>query len=164
MKLKVTSQSPGNTNDMGKKFSEILGPGDVILLSGELGGGKTTFIGGIAFGLGIKEELTSPSFTIINEYPIGRKKFIHADLYRIDGVAEIEQLGISDYLYDRKNIVCIEWGDKLAEFLEKDFLLVDFKYDIDAEEKRKLAFSSSSGYWDSKLEKLKKILERHCFF
>ncbi len=160
MNFKIISNSPAETIKRGKKFAKLLSPGDIILFSGELGGGKTTFITGIAKGLGIKQNLSSPSFTIINEYPLGSKKFIHADLYRIDSMDEVNSIGLGDYLYDLKSIICIEWGNKIESYIDRDFCIINFKYNINAEQERNIIFRSSSSYWDKKLRKLEKILKK----
>ena len=89
MHMELISGSSQATIDLGKKFSRILRGGDIIIFSGELGGGKTTFISGLAEGLGIKESLSSPSFTILNQYNAGKLKLIHIDFYRLDGIDRI---------------------------------------------------------------------------
>ena len=187
--MKLASDSPSITRKIGLILSKILKSGDILLLDGELGAGKTTFISGIAMGLGIKENLSSPSFTIINLYEIGsRKKFIHADFYRLDDADEILNTGIEDYLYSCRNIACIEWGDKIKGFLDSNYLEVKFEYfypsgrdpiteyiagytagyDSNSElEKRLVSFSSpaTGNYWDRKLKIFKKLLERQkCIF
>jgi len=189
MIIKLTSGSPFITRKIGLIISKILKSGDTLLLAGELGAGKTTFISGIAEGLGVKENLSSPSFTIINLYEIGsRKKFIHADFYRLDDADEILNTGIEDYLYGSRNITCIEWGDKIKGFLDSNYLEVKFEYfypsgqdpvaghiagygagyESDSNlEKRLVSFSGPavSSYWDRKLKIFKKILERQkCIF
>ena len=162
MQIEFISHSASFTGNLGKKFSRYLANGDVVLLSGELGGGKTTFISGIAGGLGIKEDLSSPSFTILNEYRAGKKsKLIHADFYRIEDTAETETLGLNDYIYGSDSIVCVEWGDKIREGLRIDYLEIRFEYLINTEgtgsqDQRKITFISSSDYWDLRLKKYKK--------
>ena len=189
MIMKLASGSPSITRKIGFILSKILKSGDILLLDGELGAGKTTFISGIAEGLGIKENLSSPSFTILNLYEIGsRKKFIHADFYRLDDAGEMLNIGILDYLYGSRNIVCIEWGDKIKGFLGSNYLEVKFEYfypsgrdlipgytagyekgyDSNSDlEKRLVSFSSpaTGNYWDRKLKIFKKLLERQkCIF
>ena len=106
MQIEIISNSAAFTKDLGKKLSRALTKGNIILFAGELGGGKTTFISGIAEGFGLGENLSSPSFTIMNEYRIdNHKKLIHADLYRLDGASEINGIGLDDYFYDGTSIV-----------------------------------------------------------
>ena len=163
MNLEILSKSSQATIDLGKKFSKILKGGDIVIFSGELGGGKTTFISGLADGLGIKENLSSPSFTILNQYILGKLKLMHIDFYRLDGVDEFDNIGLDDHIYDDSAILCIEWGEKIKQYIKKDYLNIGFEYIIEDEEsmnKRIIRLKSSSDYWDKKLNKLKKILAR----
>ncbi|MCJ7471901.1 MAG: tRNA (adenosine(37)-N6)-threonylcarbamoyltransferase complex ATPase subunit type 1 TsaE [Actinobacteria bacterium] len=163
MNLEILSKSSQATIDLGKKFSKILRGGDIIIFSGELGGGKTTFISGLANGLEIKENLSSPSFTILNQYNAGKLKLVHIDFYRLDGIDEFDNIGIDDHIYDDSAIVCIEWGEKIRQYIKKDYLNISFNYIIEGEEsinKRIIRFNSSSNYWDKKLNILKKLLAR----
>jgi len=189
MIVKLASVSPLFTKKIGLVLSRILKSGDILLLAGELGAGKTTFISGIAEGLGIKENLSSPSFTIINVYDIGSgKNFIHADFYRLDDADEILSTGIEDYLYNKRNIVCIEWGDKIKDFISSNYLEIKFEYFYLSDknsvpenitehpadynsgsdlERRLVLFNNPafSSYWDGKLKIFKKLLERQqCIF
>ncbi|MDZ7837510.1 MAG: tRNA (adenosine(37)-N6)-threonylcarbamoyltransferase complex ATPase subunit type 1 TsaE [Actinomycetota bacterium] len=113
MNVEFITDSAKSTSRLGQYFASFLNGGDTIILTGDLGGGKTTFTSGIAKGLGIGQDVSSPSFTLVNEYSTGSKKLIHADLYRLDGAEEIAGIGMDDYIYDPDNIVCIEWGDKM---------------------------------------------------
>ena len=163
MHLEILSKSSQATIDLGKKFSKILRGGDIIIFSGELGGGKTTFISGLADGLGIKENLSSPSFTILNQYNAGKLKLVHIDFYRLDGIDEFDNIGLDDHIYDDSSILCIEWGEKIKQYIKKDYLTISFNYIIEDEDsmnRRIIRFSSSNNYWDKKLNILKKILAR----
>ena len=161
MHIEFISGSPLQTFEAGKSLSRLLKGGDILLLSGELGGGKTTFISGLADGLGISENLSSPSFTILNEYWTGKLKLIHVDLYRLDGLVEFENIGLDEYIYDERSVVCIEWGEKAKDFIKKQFLMLDFKYILDngSINKRKIMLESSSTLWGKRLKKLKYILK-----
>ncbi len=162
MQIEILSISPGHTSKIGRMLSEVMIGGDILLFSGELGGGKTTFISGLAGGLDIADDISSPSFTILNEYRTGRLKLVHIDFYRLDGIDEFENIGIDEYIYDSSNIVCIEWGEKVRDFIDRDHLVLDFKYQVDDDgiNKRKIVFKSSSPYWDNKLRKFEKIMEK----
>jgi len=101
--------------------------GEIIGLSGELGGGKTTFVKGLAKGLGIKETVTSPTFALIKDYG----KLIHIDLYRLLKKTEIGSLGLSDYLGQKDKICVIEWAEKIKDMLEKmpaKVIWLEFEY------------------------------------
>ena len=162
MQIKIVSNSPVFTRNIGKKFSAVLSKGDIVLFTGELGGGKTTFISGLAEGFGLGETLSSPSFTIMNEYLIDNtRKFIHADLYRLENAREIDGIGLEDYFYDCISIICIEWGDRIKDNIEKDYLEINFSYLMDESNtgtKRKIIFKSLNRYWDIKLSGFKKIM------
>src|SRR4030042_3134551 len=165
MQIETVSNSPVFTRNIGKKFSAVLSKGDIVLFTGELGGGKTTFISGLAEGFGLGETLSSPSFTILNEYHIDNsRKFIHADLYRLENIDEINAVGLDDYFYDGVSIICIEWGDKIRDYIEKEYLEINLSYLIDksnAATKRKIIFGSASRYWDLKLARFEKILKKN---
>ncbi len=162
MEIVFTSNSPEETTGAGKKLAHFLAPGDLLLFSGELGGGKTTFISGLAEGLRISGELSSPSFTILNQYSKGKIRFIHADLYRLDGLVEFDNIGLDEYIYHPRCITCIEWGEKAIGSIKKDYLLLDFQYvlDEDSIEKRKIIFKGSSPEWEKRLKKIEAVLNR----
>lgn len=113
----ITS-GPQETRELGRKIGALLKKNDVIALSGMLGSGKTTFVQGIAEGLGISAQITSPSFIIINEYS-GRTPLYHVDLYRLQGENEIEDLDLADY-FSRGGITAVEWSEKYKSHLPKN--------------------------------------------
>jgi tRNA threonylcarbamoyladenosine biosynthesis protein TsaE len=128
VKAEIISVSAQQTWEIARCIGERLGKGDVLALSGELGSGKTCFTGGVARGLGVDEkyQITSPTFTLINEYP-ARYRLYHFDIYRIKDYAEFEDLGYEDY-FSGEGIVVIEWADKIAEKLPMGTFLINFEY------------------------------------
>jgi len=129
--LKLITHSPEQTQRLGTSIGELARPGDVFLLVGELGAGKTCLTQGIAWGLGIKEYTLSPSFVIMREL-YGRLPLYHIDLYRLDNIEEIADLGLDDYLYG--NGVCVvEWAEKGLSILPVEYLLVEISYLSDTE-------------------------------
>ncbi len=168
MQIEIISNSPVFTKNLGKIFSRILLKGNIILFTGELGGGKTTFISGLAEGLGLAEKISSPSFTILNEYRVdNHTKLIHADLYRLENINEIDGIGLDDYFYNGNSIICVEWGDKIKDYIRREFLEINLNYLMDENNlgkdtgtKRKIIFKSVSRYWDLKLEEFKKTLRK----
>lgn len=115
----ITTHRPEETHDLGKRLGHALEPGAVIFLTGELGSGKTAFVQGLARGLEVPETyyVTSPTYTIINEYP-GRLALYHMDLYRIADSSEIFELGIEEMM-DGKGVIVVEWPDRLPQgFME----------------------------------------------
>lgn len=162
MEIGFVSNSPEETLDAGKRLADFLKPGDLLLFSGELGGGKTTFISGLAEGLKISGELSSPSFTILNQYSTGKLSLAHIDLYRLDGLVEFDNIGLDEYIYDPRCITCIEWGEKVIGFIKKDYLVLDFQYvlDEDSIEKRKIILKGISPGWEKRLKKIEAVLNR----
>ena len=124
--LELTSHSPDETRQLGRRIGELAVAGDIFLLVGSLGAGKTCLTQGIAWGLGIKEYTLSPSFVLIRELN-GRLPLYHIDLYRLDRIEEIADLGLDDYLYG--NGVCaIEWAEKGLSILPPEHLLIKICY------------------------------------
>ena len=129
--LKLTSHSPEQTQQLGIRIGELAQPGDIYLLVGNLGTGKTCLTQGIAWGLDIKEYTLSPSFVIMREL-YGRLPIYHIDLYRLDHIEEIADLGLDDYLYG--NGVCVvEWAEKGLSVLPPEHLLVEISFLADTE-------------------------------
>jgi len=134
--LEMVSNSAGQTRNIGMKLGKSAAAGDVLLLVGPLGAGKTCLTQGIARGLGIHEYTASPSFVLVREYQ-GKLPLYHIDLYRLDKIEEVTQLGLDDYLYG--NGVCVvEWADKGLSVLPEEHLLVEMQ--IVSPMKRKLSF------------------------
>jgi tRNA threonylcarbamoyladenosine biosynthesis protein TsaE len=112
----IISHSADETFRRAQDFARELRRGDVLALAGELGGGKTQFVKGVASGLGHDDAVTSPTFTLIHEYTRGRLPLYHFDFYRAENAAEILRLGFDDYLGEN-GIVAIEWADKFPDLL-----------------------------------------------
>jgi tRNA threonylcarbamoyladenosine biosynthesis protein TsaE len=124
----VCTSSPEETIQLGQFIGGVLRPGSVVGLCGELGTGKTHLIKGVARGLGVDERycVTSPSFTIINEYP-GRIPLNHFDLYRLDKTGQMEELGYEEYFYS-EGVTVIEWAEKVLPFLPENRLMVEITH------------------------------------
>ena len=134
--LELISHSPEQTQKFGIRIGELALPGDIFLLVGRLGTGKTCLAQGIAWGLGIKEYALSPSFVIVRELH-GRLPLYHIDLYRLDHIEEIADLGLDDYLYG--NGVCVvEWAEKGLSILPMEHLLIEISYLSDIERRFQL--------------------------
>lgn len=116
--MRFTSGSVGETVLLGEKLGRVLCEGDVVAFSGDLGAGKTAFSGGVARGLGISEAVTSPTYTVIQEYEGGRLPLFHFDLYRLDGEEELFDLGFEEYFY-RGGVCLLEWSERAREFLSE---------------------------------------------
>jgi tRNA threonylcarbamoyladenosine biosynthesis protein TsaE len=138
MKLKIISHSPDETLKIGAALGRLARPGDIFLLSGNLGAGKTCLTQGIARGLGSQEYALSPTFVLMRELH-GRLTLYHIDLYRLDNLAEIADLGLDDYLYGR-GLCVIEWAEKGAGIFPAQHLAV--KMSISGDSERGLEFVS----------------------
>ena len=117
------AKSAEETEQIAVEFSKTLRPGDVVVLDGEMGAGKTVFAKGVARGLGIQEQVTSPTYAYMNDYD-GR--LFHYDCYRIEEPAQAEQLGLADY-FDMGGICLIEWAQNIAPLLPRDVKRVRIK-------------------------------------
>ena len=129
--LELISHSPEQTQRFGARIGELALPGDTFLLVGGLGTGKTCLTQGIAWGLGIKEYATSPSFVVVREL-YGRLPLYHIDLYRLDHIEEIKDLGLDDYLY-AEGVCVVEWAEKALSVLPIEHLLIQISYLSDTE-------------------------------
>jgi len=123
----ITTTSAEDTIKLGEKIAKRLKSGDIVALSGELGAGKTTLVKGIAKGLGVKNYryVNSPSFVLVKEYR-GKIPLFHFDIYRLNNLKEIEDIGYEDYLA-RRGVVVIEWSSKMTRILPKRHLDIALK-------------------------------------
>lgn len=134
--LELVSHSPAETLKLGRRLGKLAEPGDIVLLVGDLGTGKTCLAQGIARGLGIGEYTPSPSFVLIREF-YGRLPLYHMDLYRLDRIQEIADLGLDDYLYG-SGICVIEWAEKGLGLLPPQHLLIELSHLSSSERRLKL--------------------------
>lgn len=123
------TESPEETFVLGRMLGELGRPGQVYGLSGELGAGKTLFTQGFAGGLGIAGPVNSPTFTILQEYEGGKLPFYHFDVYRIEDVEEMEEIGYEDCFYGQ-GVCLVEWADLIQEILPEDSIQVRIDKDL----------------------------------
>ncbi len=124
------TKSAAETEALGEKLAGKLRGGEVIAFTGDLGAGKTAFTRGLARGLGIADRVTSPTFTIVNEYEGGRLPLFHFDMYRLSCSDELYDIGWEDYLA-RGGVCAVEWSEIVEDALEADAIRVDIKNDGD---------------------------------
>ena len=125
----VETRSPEETFALGEKIGRTALPGQIYTLTGELGVGKTVLTQGVAAGLGIREAVSSPPFTIVQAYEGGRLPFYHFDVYRIGDIEEMEEIGYDDYFFG--NGVClIEWAELIADILPEEHISIKIEKDL----------------------------------
>lgn len=124
MKKKIYTKTQEETIALGKKIGDLLNGGDVVLLDGDLGAGKTTFTKGIGLSLGVSRVINSPTFTIVKEYRGKRGKLYHLDLYRLDGVGE--DFDLEEYFTEDAICVC-EWPFQARDILPSEYIMITIK-------------------------------------
>lgn len=143
--IEVRCPSPGDTEALGSRIASDLRPGDVLVLAGGLGSGKTLFTRGIATGLGVDEPVVSPSFVLVRQYRSGFMPVIHVDVYRLGSMNEFDDLDVFEMA--REGLLVVEWGDAVESAIPVDHLRVDF--DVDEEGARTIRFVSE-GSWKNR--------------
>jgi tRNA threonylcarbamoyladenosine biosynthesis protein TsaE len=150
-RLELITRRPEQTQDFGRRLGKLTVAGDVILLVGKLGAGKTCLTQGIAWGLGIKEYAASPSFVLVREL-YGRLPLYHIDFYRLENLEEIAELGLDEYFYGR-GVSVVEWAEKALELLPPENLLIETEYVTENE--RRLRLKASGQRYRKMLAELK---------
>ena len=123
-----------DTKEFGKELAQKLKPGDVVALIGDLGTGKTTLTKSIAEGLGITEMITSPTFTIVQEYTEGRIPLYHFDVYRINDLEDMYELGYEEYFFG-EGVCVVEWADQIMEIIPESAVIIRIEYGATEEER-----------------------------
>ena len=139
------SSSPEETRAVGAVLARLLRPGDIVLLAGDLGAGKTTFTQGLAAAMGVRDQVTSPTFTLVRPYPCASgdvRTLLHADLYRLDHLAEVRDLALDELVEDGA-VAVVEWGDVGAPVLDPDALMVSI--DTAADDSRRVSVAFPAG-------------------
>ena len=156
--LHLCASSLADTNAIAAALAELSRSGDLIVLAGEMGAGKTAFAKAFGAALGVTEPITSPTYTLVHSYPAGRITLHHADVYRLSSHHEVADLALNELLeYD--GIVLVEWGDVVADALG-DHLLVHLTHDLDAEDARLIEISPVGRAWTARWERLELALEQ----
>ena len=155
------TKSADDTRELAAAMAPLIERGDVILLAGDLGSGKTVFAQGLGRALGVERPITSPTFTLIHEYdaPQSDLRIMHADLYRLDRLQEVIDLGLGE-LVDDDAIALVEWGDLAEAAFVTDFLEVRFAYVDGEDDTRHLALRTVGHAWSARLPALQSALDR----
>lgn len=155
--LQLCASSVADTHAIAAAIAGLSRPGDLVVLAGEMGAGKTAFAKGFGAALGVTEPITSPTFTLVHSYDAGRITLHHADIYRLSTHHEVADLALAELLeYD--GIVLLEWGDVVAQSLG-DHLLVHLVADVDDEDRRHIAVSGTGRSWAVRWDRLSSALE-----
>jgi tRNA threonylcarbamoyladenosine biosynthesis protein TsaE len=153
----AATKSPDDTRELAAAVAGVVHEGDVVLLAGELGSGKTVFAQGFGRGLGVEEPVTSPTFTLLRTYE-GRITLVHADVYRLDHLQEVVDLALPELL-DEGGVALVEWGDMAAATLAPDFLEVGLELGA-GDDDRVLTLRAVGGRWSARLGVLALVLDR----
>lgn len=137
--LSVRTRSANETTSLGRRVGEILRPGEVLLLVGDLGTGKTTFVQGLAVGLGVPTRARSPSFTMIQTHEGANYPLVHVDLFRCAHSGEVAELGLEE-LFEPPAVAAVEWGEKAMEIAGSDYLELEFSWDAATDDTRTIKF------------------------
>ena len=159
MSVRAATKSVDDTREMAAQVAGLAKPGDVVLLAGELGSGKTAFAQGFGRALGVDEPIVSPTFTLVRTYP-GRITLVHVDVYRLDHLQEVVDLGLPELL-DDGGVALVEWGDMAAPSLPADFLEVRLEYG-DGDDDRRFGFRIVGPSWAPRQRALQSALTRWC--
>jgi len=152
--FKIISNSEETTRNIAKKTAQLFHPGDMIILDGDLGAGKTYFVKGFTENFQTNDLVSSPTFSIANFYRTDVSEILHIDLYRISSIDEFNDLGLQDYF--GQSIVMIEWGMKFADYFD-EFLLISFE--INDTNTRTITFTSQGDKYNVMIDEMKKVLK-----
>lgn len=149
--LVVRTKSAEQTTSLGRRLGTILKPGEVLLLIGDLGTGKTTFIQGLATGLGVTRRPRSPTFTMVHNYEGADYPLVHVDLYRCDSTSDVASLGLEE-LFEPPAVAAVEWGEKATGVVGDHYLELNFAWEDgdDAEDVRTIQFHAF-GRWRERM-------------
>jgi tRNA threonylcarbamoyladenosine biosynthesis protein TsaE len=154
MDIEIRTETADRTRGLGEAIAGLLRPRDTVVLTGDLGAGKTTLVQGIGRGLGVDDHVASPTFTLVREYS-GRLDVAHVDVYRLDRVQDVVDLGL-DELGGPDRVLIVEWGDTIEDLLPDDRLRVELTSSDD--EIRGVRIGAQGGSWAERWERLEEVL------
>ena len=157
MRIGLSAATAEDTRAIGAAIAPLLRAGDALALTGELGAGKTTFVQGLARGLGYGGSVASPTFTLVREYPTDRLTLLHADVYRLDRIQDVLDLGLQGMM-EEDGVLLVEWGDVVEALLPRAQLVVELTVPGESEE-RAIAIRAVGGGWAPRWERLEQALE-----
>lgn len=154
--ISTTTSSVDATRELAAALAALARSGDVIVLAGDLGAGKTAFVQGFGRGLGVAERITSPTYTLVHEY-IGRLRIHHLDVYRLEHLSEVFDMGLPELL-DDDSVVLIEWGDAILPAIPSDYLEIRMQFGDDDDD-RSIDLRSVGPGWASRSRALTAALQ-----
>jgi tRNA threonylcarbamoyladenosine biosynthesis protein TsaE len=156
MRIRLAAPTAEDTRAIGGALASLLRRGDALALTGELGAGKTTLVQGAARALGYEGAVASPTFTLVREYRTPGLRLAHVDVYRLDRIQEVAELGLQEMLDD--GVLLVEWGDVVEALLPDDHLVVELTVPTDDEE-RSILVRPVGTRWASRWERLEQVLD-----
>jgi tRNA threonylcarbamoyladenosine biosynthesis protein TsaE len=157
MVIEIESETADRTREVGQALASMLQPRDTVVLTGDLGAGKTTLVQGIGRGLGVEDHVASPTFTLVREYT-GRLDIAHVDVYRLERVQDVVDLAL-DELGGPERVLLIEWGDAISDLLPEDRLRVELTTERPDAETRRIAITPQGRSWAVRWERLEQVLD-----
>jgi tRNA threonylcarbamoyladenosine biosynthesis protein TsaE len=155
MRIELRTETADDTRAAGQAFAALLRARDAVILTGELGAGKTTLVQGIARGLDVHDQVVSPTFTLVREYR-GRLDIAHVDVYRLDRIQDVMDLGLEE-LGDGDAVLLVEWGDVIEEILPADHVTIELTA-AEAGEVRRIVLSPGGRTWIERWERVEQVL------
>ena len=154
MRIELRAETPQDTREVGEALAALLGPGDAVALTGELGAGKTTLVQGAARGLGFAGQVVSPTFTLVREYQ-GRLRIYHVDVYRLERIQDVLDLGLDEM---EAGVLFVEWGDAVEGLLPEDHLSLELTVPGEGDARR-LVLTGAGASWAARWERLRQATE-----
>jgi tRNA threonylcarbamoyladenosine biosynthesis protein TsaE len=158
MLIELETETADDTRDVGEALATLLRPRDTIVLTGDLGAGKTTMVQGIGRGLGVDEHVASPTFTLVREYA-GRLDVAHVDVYRLDRMQDVVDLALEE-LGGPERVLLVEWGDAIQDLLPADRLRIELTTVSAGGERRRIRIAPHGSSWALRWERLEDALAR----
>ena len=157
MVIEIETETADRTREVGQAVASMLQPRDTVVLTGDLGAGKTTLVQGIGRGLGVEDHVASPTFTLVREYS-GRLDIAHVDVYRLERIQDVVDLAL-DELGGPERVLLIEWGDAVSNLLPEDRLRVELSTERADAETRRIVMTPQGRSWAARWERLEQILD-----
>lgn len=157
MVIEIETETADRTREVGHALATVLQPRDTVILTGDLGAGKTTLVQGIGLGLAVVDHVASPTFTLVREYT-GRLDVVHVDVYRLERIQDVVDLGL-DEMGGPGRVLVVEWGDVVRDLLPEDRLRVQLTTDRADAETRRIVIAAQGRSWAERWERLEAALE-----